>query len=253
MVFSRLTEEIDSYTRRDPALRSRWEVVLCYPGFHAVQMHRLAHALWSGLYRDVAGVRLFARFLSTINRWLTGIEIHPGAKLGKRVFIDHGAGIVIGETAELGDDCTLYQGVTLGGTSWNGGKRHPTLQDNVVIGAGAKVLGPITIGAGARVGSNAVVVRDVPEGATAVGVPARVIASSHHDQNFDAYGVVSRSDDPFAQTIAELTQRLEEQAERIQKLEAGANAYPIILKKNDEKLNAAMPLNAHSLSNSSAD
>jgi serine O-acetyltransferase len=148
-MFTRLKEEIAVVFERDPAARNTWEVITCYPGFHALLVHRLAHWLWR------QHLRWFARMVSHIGRWLTGIEIHPGAQIGRRFFIDHGMGVVIGETAEIGDDCTLYHGVTLGGTSWNKGKRHPTLGNGVVLGAGAKVLGPIKVGDGARVGSNA--------------------------------------------------------------------------------------------------
>src|SRR4029078_2184768 len=155
-MFTRLREEIAFVFERDPAARNTWEVITCYPGFHALLVHRLAHWVWRQHFR------WFARMVSHIVRWLTGIEIHPGAQIGRRFFIDHGMGVVIGETAEIGDDCTLYHGVTLGGTSWNKGKRHPTLGNGVVLGAGAKILGPITIGNGAHVGSNAVVVRPVP-------------------------------------------------------------------------------------------
>src|ERR1700704_2339491 len=165
-MLERLKEEIAVVFERDPAARTRWEVITCYPGFHALLFHRLAHRLWDLEFKWLA------RFVSHLSRWLTGIEIHPGAAIGRRFFIDHGMGVVIGETAEIGDDCTLYHGVTLGGTSWNKGKRHPTLGKGVVVGAGAKILGPILIGDGARVGSNSVVVREVPAGATAVGVPA---------------------------------------------------------------------------------
>ena len=156
-MFARLKEEIAVVFERDPAARNTWEVITCYPGFHAMLFHRLAHRLW--------GLRLkwLARFVSHGSRWLTGIEIHPGATIHRRFFIDHGMGVVIGETAEIGDDCTLYHGVTLGGTSWNKGKRHPTLGKGVVVGAGAKILGPIVIGEGARVGSNAVVVKDLSD------------------------------------------------------------------------------------------
>jgi serine O-acetyltransferase len=199
----RLREDIACVFERDPAARSTWEVLTCYPGFHALLVHRLSHWLWG------ARVRWLARFVSHIGRWLTGIEIHPGATIGRRVFIDHGMGVVIGETAEIKDDCTLYHGVTLGGTSWNKGKRHPTLERGVVIGAGAKILGPITLHEGAKVGSNAVVVRDVPPGATAVGIPARVIEAGHdtvreakaETMGFSAYAVTRTEDDPLAQAI----------------------------------------------------
>src|SRR5437667_5666537 len=204
MLFKNLREQIDATLARDPAARSRLEVVLCYPGFHALVWHRLAHWLWQ------RGWLLAGRFASHIGRVLTGIEIHPGARVGRRVFIDHGMGVVIGETAELGDDCTLYHGVTLGGTSWNKGKRHPTLGQGVVIGAGAKVLGPIVVGEGAKIGSNAVVVKDVPPGATALGMPARVILEEQDKTReekaaklgFSAYAVTSKAeDDPLAKAV----------------------------------------------------
>ncbi|MBT9614353.1 MAG: serine O-acetyltransferase, partial [Burkholderiales bacterium] len=163
-MFNHLREDIAVVFERDPAARSNFEVLTTYPGVHALLFHRLAHFLWTH------GLPWLARFLSHLGRWLTGIEIHPGATIGRRVFIDHGMGVVVGETAEIGDECTLYHGVTLGGTTWNKGKRHPTLGRGVVIGAGAKILGPITIGENAKVGSNAVVVKDVPPGATAVGI-----------------------------------------------------------------------------------
>jgi serine O-acetyltransferase len=168
-MLERIKEDIACVFGRDPAAQSVLEVVTAYPGFHAVQIHRVSHAFWN------AGFKLLARIISHISRWLTGIEIHPGAQIGRRFFIDHGMGVVIGETAIIGDDCTLYHGVTLGGTTWNKGKRHPTLQDGVVIGAGAKVLGPIEIGAGARIGSNSVILKAVPAGATVVGIPGHVI------------------------------------------------------------------------------
>src|SRR6187431_216091 len=168
-MFNRIREDIQAIKERDPAARSAWEVMTLYPGFHAIQTQRMAHWFWT------RGFRWLGRAISQWSRWLTGIEIHPGAVVGRRVFIDHGMGIVIGETAEIGDDCTLYHGVTLGGTSWKAGKRHPTLGKGVVIGAGAKILGPILVGDGAKIGSNAVVVRDVPAGATAVGIPARIL------------------------------------------------------------------------------
>ena len=168
-MFARLREDIRIVFDRDPAARTFFEVLTTYPGLHAILWHRFSHGLWN------LDLKWLARLSSTLARWMTGIEIHPGAKLGRRVFIDHGMGVVVGETAEIGDDCTLYHGVTLGGTSWRKGKRHPTLEAGVIVGAGAKILGPITLGAGAKVGSNAVVVKDVPAGATAIGIPARIL------------------------------------------------------------------------------
>ena len=221
-MFTRLKEEIAVVFERDPAARNAWEVVTCYPGFHALLVHRLAHWLWS------ERLRWLARMVSHIGRWLTGIEIHPGAQIGRRFFIDHGMGVVIGETAEIGDDCTLYHGVTLGGTSWNKGKRHPTLGNGVVLGAGAKILGPITVGDRARVGSNAVVVKDVPPGATAIGIPARIIAEQAGDRGgFSAYAVGSDMNDPITKAIHELIdhsvstdQRLEQILEELKQLGA---------------------------------
>ena len=202
-MFSQIQEDISSIIERDPAARSRWEVLTCYPGLHAVVMHRWANACWR------AGFKWLGRFISHIARGLTGIEIHPGATIGRRVFIDHGFGVVIGETAEIGDDCTIYQGVTLGGTSLSkGAKRHPTLGRGVIIGAGAKVLGAFTVGEGAKVGSNAVVVKEVPPGATAVGNPARIIEkeilSSREDaaaRMFAAYGLTPNGDDPLSKAM----------------------------------------------------
>jgi serine O-acetyltransferase len=169
-MFERIREDIAVVFERDPAAKSALETLLASPGLHAILMHRLNHWLWS------KNLFLLGRCGSHVTRFLTGIEIHPGAQIGRRFFIDHGMGVVIGETAEIGDDCSIYHGVTLGGTTWNKGKRHPTLESGVIIGAGAKVLGPITVGAGARIGSNAVVVKDVPPGSTVVGVPGHVIA-----------------------------------------------------------------------------
>lgn len=219
-MFARLREDIACVFERDPAARSTWEVLTCYPGFHAILLHRLAHWLWR--HR----LRWLARLLSHFTRFLTGIEIHPGATIGRRVFIDHGMGVVIGETAEIGDDCTLYHGVTLGGTSWNKGKRHPTLARGVVIGAGAKVLGPIMVGEGAKIGSNAVVVREVPAGATAVGIPARIIepgqaqARQEKAENlgFSAYAVTRNEDDPIAMAIHGLLDHAVETDRRIEAL-----------------------------------
>lgn len=205
-MFERLKEDIKAVFERDPAARSTLEVVTTYPGLHAIILYRWAHGLWA------MELKWLARLVSHIARWLTGIEIHPGAEIGRRFFIDHGMGVVIGETAIIGDDCTLYHGVTLGGTSWKPGKRHPTLGDNVVVGAGAKVLGPIDIGDGARIGSNAVVVKKVPADATVVGVPGRlveierVVATEHREQmarkmGFDAYGATEEAPDPVANAV----------------------------------------------------
>src|SRR3569832_877285 len=171
-MFDCVRSDIRCILDRDPAARSTWEVITCYPGLHALVMHRVAHRYWTN------GLRWFGRFTSHVSRWFTGIEIHPGAQIGRGVFIDHGMGVVIGETAEIGDGCTIYQGVTLGGTSlYKGAKRHPTLGRNVVVSAGAKVLGGFVVGDGAKIGSNAVVIKPVPAGATAVGIPARIIPS----------------------------------------------------------------------------
>ena len=205
-MFDQLKDDIQSIFVRDPAARNTLELLTTYPGVHALIVHRASHWLW------LRGCKLAARMLSHFGRFITGIEIHPGANIGRRFFIDHGMGVVIGETAEIGDDCTLYHGVTLGGTTWNKGKRHPTLRNGVVIGAGAKVLGPITIGENARVGSNAVVVKDVPDGATVVGIPGRIAGSetaAHNTEReetarrigFDAYGQVKDLNDPLAQAV----------------------------------------------------
>lgn len=205
-MFSHIREDISCVFDRDPAARNTFEVLTTYPGLHALLFHRFAHSLWN------LGLRWLARMISALSRWLTGIEIHPGATIGRRFFIDHGMGVVIGETAEIGDDCTLYHGVTLGGTSWEGGKRHPTLANNVVVGAGAKVLGPILLAEGVRVGSNSVVVKDIPAGATVVGVPGRMVSHKPSEvderrhatakkMGFDAYGATSDAPDPVANAI----------------------------------------------------
>lgn len=220
--WQRLREDIDSVFDRDPAARSRFEIFLTYPGIHAVLWHRAAHRLWQ--WR----LKLIARMVANLSRWLTGIEIHPAAQIGRRLFIDHGMGVVIGETAEIGDDCTLYHGVTLGGTQWSAGKRHPTLGNGVVVGAGAKVLGPIILGDGARIGSNAVVLKDAPAGATLVGIPARVVGQSPtispqqariaEKLGFDAYGVARDMPDPVAEVIDRLLSHVQASEERLSEL-----------------------------------
>jgi serine O-acetyltransferase len=221
-MFNQLREDIASVFDRDPAARTTWEVLTCYPGLHAIYIHKLAHWFWEN------GLRWLGRLTTHFGRWVTGIEIHPGASIGRRVFIDHGMGVVIGETAEVGDDCTLYQGVTLGGTSWNKGKRHPTLERGVVVGAGAKILGPFTVGAEAKIGSNAVVVKEVPAGATVVGVPGRMVedASPEKQARFAAYAVVLDQDDPYAKAIQtlvdhshELEQTVAALQERLKRME----------------------------------
>lgn len=205
-----ITDDIKAIQSRDPAARSSLEVVLAYPGFHVIRFHRLAHRLYKrGLY-------LPARVVSHLGRFLTGIEIHPGAAIGERVFIDHGMGVVIGETAVVGDDCTLYQGVTLGGTGKTRGKRHPTLEAGVVVGVGAKVLGDVTIGEGARIGGGAVVLRDVPAHTTAVGIPARAVGWT--DPNSGESRRVETMPDPQRDALVAITQRIEELEEETRKL-----------------------------------
>src|SRR5688572_20589310 len=205
-MFKKLRGDIGCILERDPAARTTWEVLTCYPGLHAIYIHKLARWLW------LHHLRWLGRFTSHIGRWLTGIEIHPGAKIGSCVFIDHGMGVVIGETAEVGDGCTIYQGVTLGGTSlYRGTKRHPTLGDGVVVGAGAKILGGFTVGEGARIGSNAVVVKEVPAGATVVGVPGRIVEEKAGEkERFAAYAVVQEQDDPYAKAIQQLVEHSQE-------------------------------------------
>lgn len=196
-MFETLKENVQAARDRDPAARSAFEILTTYPGVYAVLFHRASHWLFQ------AGLPWLARVLSNVSRLLTGIEIHPGATIGRRFFIDHGMGVVIGETAVIGDDCTLYHGVTLGGTTWQKGKRHPTLGTGVVVGAGAKVLGPINIGDDARIGSNAVVTREVPAGATVVGIPGRIVAQqkAFKQRVFDAYGTPQSASDPVETAI----------------------------------------------------
>lgn len=218
-MFHRIREDVAAVFERDPAARSAMEVLLCSPGIHALAIHRVAHMFW------LNGFLTVGRLLSQIGRFLTGIEIHPGAQIGRRVFIDHGMGVVIGETAEIGDDCTIYQGVTLGGTSLTPGKRHPTLGAGVVVGAGAKVLGPFTVGDGAKIGSNSVVVKAVPPGATAVGMPARITqgpgggrAADGAPAAFAAYGLTPNVDDPLNVALHKLIDHVAEQDRAIEEL-----------------------------------
>jgi serine O-acetyltransferase len=225
-MFKKIREDIAIVFERDPAARSTLEVLTTYPGVHALLIHRLSHAFWQIKFYWLG------RMLSHIGRWFTGIEIHPGATIGRRVFIDHGMGVVIGETAIIEDDCTLYHGVTLGGTSWNKGKRHPTLKQGVVIGAGAKILGPITIGRGAKIGSNAVVVKDVPAKATAVGIPARIVEEEGKSKQrsevqlpaFNAYAVGKDEPDPVHKNIDHLMSAIKKQNQTIERLEAQIKA-----------------------------
>ncbi len=218
MIFKSLGDDIRSIMERDPAARSTLEVLLAYPGLHAVIAYRIANFLWRH------GFLLLARLASNVGLLFTGIEIHPGAKIGARLFIDHGSGVVIGETAEIGNDVTLYQGVTLGGTSLHHGKRHPTLEDGVIVGAGARVLGPITVGAGARIGANAVVLTEVPKGMTMVGVPARpVMRRAKGEAKFQAYGLDADLPDPVLRAIEDLRNEVTQLKGRITELEGEAH------------------------------
>lgn len=204
-------EDIASVFDRDPAARSSIEVLLCYPGLHAVWAHRVNHWLWTH------HLQLLARFLSQVSRLLTGIEIHPGAQIGRRFFIDHGMGIVIGETSIVGDDVTLYQGATLGGTGKEKGKRHPTLRNNVTVGAGAKILGNVVLGENCRVGAGSVVLRDVPDNSTIVGVPGHIIVRNGQRVVITDPKEIS---DPLSDLLAALTRQVEELDERVRKIEA---------------------------------
>lgn len=236
-MFQRIRDDIASVFQRDPAARTTWEVLTCYPGLHAVWAHRLSHWLWH------RGLRWLARWHAGIWRWLTGIEIHPGARIGRRLFIDHGMGVVIGETADVGDDVTLYHGVTLGGVSWNNGKRHPTLGNGVVIGAGAKVLGPIEIGVGARIGSNSVVVKPVPAGATVVGIPARIVQEAQppseahtalaQSLGFDAYGLSRDMPDPVALTLSKMLTHIQQQDAQLHRICEALRAHDVGIREAD--------------------
>jgi len=235
-MFARLRSDIQCILDRDPAARSTWEVITCYPGLHAIWLHRPAHWCWHH------GLKWLGRFISNFSRWLTGIEIHPGARLGERVFFDHAMGVVVGETAEIGDGCTIYQGVTLGGTSlYKGAKRHPTLGKDVVVSAGAKVLGGFVVGDGAKIGSNAVVIKPVPAGATAVGIPARIIPSkagqsadvTEPQGKFSAYGVEQQQDDPLSHAMRELVGNAASQEHQIALLWQAIEKLSAVQKTSD--------------------
>ncbi|MBB1073044.1 serine O-acetyltransferase [Rhodoferax sp. 4810] len=232
-VFNRFREEIACVFERDPAARNLFEIITTYPGLHAVFVHRISHYLWQ------TGFKWLARVLSNVARLFTGIEIHPGARIGRRFFIDHGMGVVIGETAVIGDDCTLYHGVTLGGTSWQKGKRHPTLGNDVVVGAGAKVLGPINIGDGVRIGSNAVVIKPAPPGSTVIGIPGRIInrpddatsrrrADTAKRIGFDAYGATRDVPDPVANAINRMLDHIHLLDQRVEALSHALAAQGMI-------------------------
>jgi len=224
MAFKRIREDISAYMERDPAARSALEIILCYPGFHSLVAYRLSHWLWRKDFR------LLARFIAHVAKIFTAIEIHPGATIGNRFVIDHGTGVVIGETSEIGNDVTIYHAVTLGGVapsvdsaSQIGAKRHPTLEDGVIIGSGAAVLGPIVIGAGARIGANSVVTKAMPPGVTAVGIPARVLIPKDKGKapEFQAYGTPTDGPDPLVQTIESLRGQVKALMTRLEKLEEG--------------------------------
>ena len=242
-MWKQIREDIHCVFERDPAARNVFEVLTTYPGVHAIIWHRINHWLWQRNFKWLA------RWLSTFARWVTGVEIHPGAKIGQRFFIDHGMGVVIGETAEIGDDVTLYHGVTLGGTSWQPGKRHPTLRNGVVVGAGAKVLGPIEVGESARIGANAVVVRPVPAGETVVGVPGHLVKRAKAEQaekrkraeqlGFDAYGITPDLPDPVENAIYSLLEHIHAQDRKLAELnevvrELGGNVAPVQLPELDK-------------------
>ena len=235
-MFKRIWEDIGCVFGRDPAVRSRIEVFFCYPGFHALLFYHVSHWLWR------SGFRLLGRFVSHVGRIVTGIEIHPGAQIGRRLFIDHGMGVVIGETSVIGDDVTLYHQVTLGGVTWSPGKRHPTVGDGVVVGAGAQVLGPITVGRDARIGANAVVLKDVPPGATMVGIPARAAGPTEAKQEasqFDAYGTPSPDiADPTTRAVDRLLDEVRTLRDRVEELEQAAAAKPEAAPASDSEADA---------------
>ena len=228
----KMIEDVRSVFKRDPAARNVFEIITCYSGVQAVIIYRFTHLLWR--YK----LYWLARFISTLARWITGIEIHPGAVIGRRFFIDHGMGVVIGETAEIGDDCMMYHGVTLGGTSWNKEKRHPTLKDGVIIGAGAKILGPITLGKNVRVGSNSVVVKSIDDNCTVVGIPGRVLKKKvSDDDQFDSYAASTSSsaNDPTVQAVNSIIERLADIDEQIANLSGVSEVVNEDLKEVENK------------------
>ena len=228
----KMIEDIRSVFKRDPAARNVFEILTCYSGVQAVIIYRFTHLIWR--YK----LYWLARFISTLARWITGIEIHPGAVIGHRFFIDHGMGVVIGETAEIGDDCMMYHGVTLGGTSWDKVKRHPTLKDGVIIGAGAKILGPITLGKNVRVGSNSVVVKSIDDNCTVVGIPGRVLEKKvSDDDQFDSYAASTSSsaNDPTVQAVNSIIERLADIDEQIANLSGISEEVKEDLKEVENK------------------
>ncbi len=220
-IWTQLREDIGCVKARDPAARYTLEIVLTYPGVHALILYRVANRLWR------RGLRFPARLLSWVGRLITNVDIHPGATIGRRLFIDHGAGVVIGETAEIGDDVTLYHGVTLGGTSWSPGKRHPTVESDALIGAGAKILGPIVVCAGARVGANSVVVDDVPPGMTVVGIPGRIVRDPHMRRRVDGRIDLEHHliPDPVGEALARMLDRIEFLETRVTHLQGRVNPH----------------------------
>jgi len=228
-VFETLKEDLKVVFDRDPAVRGKLEICFCYPGFHAILLHRLAHALWRRKFY------FLGRLTSHFSRFCTGIEIHPGAKIGKGFFIDHGMGVVIGETAEIGDNCTLYHGVTLGGTSWAKEKRHPTLGNNVGVGSGAKILGPFTVGDNSKIGSNSVVVREVPPNSTVVGVPGRIVLSDGQKAEDRADLEHGRLPDPEAKAISCLFDQIRALEAKVKLLSEARNQKPGTTRKGTGK------------------
>jgi len=226
-MFVNLKQDLKVVFERDPAVRSVFEIVFCYPGFHAMFFYRIAHALWINKFY------FLGRFVSHIGRFLTGIEIHPGAQIGRGFFIDHGMGVVIGETAEIGDNCTLYHGVTLGGTSWAKEKRHPTLGDNVVVGSGAKILGPFQVGDGSKIGSNSVVVKEVPENATVVGVPGRIVESGEKKTGFDLEH--AKLPDPVAKAVDCMMEQIRSLEERVRELTSEQSQLKAELERREQE------------------